>query len=404
MKVLQINSVCGIGSTGRIATDIHNALQGQGHEGYIAYGRNLPENCNNAIKIGKKYDKYVHVALTRAFDKHGFGSQKATQQFIREITEIDPDIIHLHNIHGYYINIKVLFDYLKQANKPVIWTLHDCWAFTGHCSHFDYIGCEKWQKGCYNCPQKQEYPASNLIDNSKYNYLKKNEIFTGVKNLTIVTPSKWLVGLVNKSFLKEYPVKVINNGIDLEIFQPTENDFKQKNNLEDKYLILGVANIWGEKKGYNYFLELSDKIKGDELIILVGLTEMQKRGLPQNIIGIKKTNNIKTLAEIYSAADVFVNLTLEDTFPTTNLEALACGTPVVTFNTGGSIESVNEHCGFVTQKGDLEEVIKKINIIKSGKKGNHSAVCSKYAKTFYNKNDRYHDYIEIYENMISHYH
>ena len=335
MKVLQINSVCGVGSTGRIATDIHSMLTNQGHKSYIAFGRNLPENCNNTIRIGTKYDNYSHIALTRVSDKHGFGSKKATNEFIKEVEKLDPDIIHLHNIHGYYINIEILFEYLKKADKPVIWTLHDCWSFTGHCSHFDYVGCDKWKTGCFNCPEKKSYPASIVFDNSKSNYLMKKELFAGVKNMTIVTPSKWLAELVQKSFLGEYPIKVINNGIDLDVFKPTKSNFRKEHNLENKFIILGVASGWSQRKGFHHFIELSKKIKKDEKIIIVGLTEKQKKSLPHNIIGITRTNNIKELAEIYSVADIYVNLTLEDNFPTTNLEALACGTPVITFDTGG---------------------------------------------------------------------
>ncbi|MBG0764208.1 MAG: glycosyltransferase [Tissierellales bacterium] len=197
MKVLQINSVCGIGSTGRIATDIHNILIDQGHESYIAYGRDLPKNCDNAIRIGTKIDNYTHVLKTRLLDKHGFGSKQATIEFIDKVKKLNPDIIHLHNIHGYYINIEILFDYIKEAKKPVVWTLHDCWSFTGHCSHFDYIGCEKWKTGCFDCPQKHEYPKSLFFDNSNWNYSKKREIFSGIDEMAIVTPSNWLADLKN---------------------------------------------------------------------------------------------------------------------------------------------------------------------------------------------------------------
>lgn len=400
MKVLQINSVCGIGSTGRIATDIHSILIEQGHESCIAYGRDLPKNCDNSIKIGTKYDNYGHVALTRIFDKHGFGSKKATKNFIREVDKLDPDVIHLHNIHGYYINIVVLFDYLKEAKKPVIWTLHDCWSFTGHCSYFDYVGCNKWKTGCYECPQRQEYPKSVLMDNSKSNFLIKKNIFTGVQNLTIVTPSKWLSGLVKESFLKEYPVKVINNGIDLSVFKPTESNFREKFNLIDSFIILGVANTWGERKGYKYFLELSKNLKVNELIVLVGLTEKQKEKLPQNILGITKTNNVKELAEIYSSADVFVNPTLEDNFPTTNLEALACGTPVITFDTGGSVESVDESCGNVIEKGNLGKLVESIRQIKSKDLLTLETKCQIRAHNLFSKVDKFNEYIKLYKNYL----
>lgn len=399
MKVLQINSVCGIGSTGRIATDIHNILIEQGHESYIAYGRDLPKNCDNAIRIGTKIDNYTHVAKTRVLDKHGFGSIKATIEFIDEVEELDPDIIHLHNIHGYYINIEILFNYLKEANKPVVWTLHDCWSFTGHCAYFDYACCNKWQKGCYKCPEKKSYPSSFVFDNSKKNYVSKKDIFTGVDNLTIVTPSNWLADLVKKSYLKEYSVKVINNGIDLNVFKPTENSFREKYDLQDKFIILGVANIWTHRKGLKYFIEMSEVLEKDERIVLVGLSEKQLKEIPNNIIGISRTNNVEELVEIYSSADVFVNPTLEDNFPTTNLEALACGTPVITFNTGGSIESINRNTGSIIYKKNADAIyedVQKYKLIKTS----YNLECRVRAESLYNKNDRYKDYIEIYREMV----
>jgi len=310
MKVLQINSVCGMGSTGRIATDIHNSLIDLGHESYIAYGRDLPKNCDDAIRIGTKFDNYINVAKTRLLDEHGFGSKKATKEFINKVKDINPDIIHLHNLHGYYTNIEVLFNYLKEANKPVVWTLHDCWSFTGHCTYFDYVGCDKWKTGCNSCPEKKAYPSSFIFDNSKNNYINKKEIFTRVKNLTIVTPSQWLANLVQESFLNEYPVKVINNGIDLNTFRPNAGDFRKIFNLNGKFIILGVASVWDRRKGLKYFVELADKLSEDEVIVLVGLTEKQIKKIPKNIIGITRTNNVEELVDIYSSADVFVNPTL----------------------------------------------------------------------------------------------
>jgi len=361
MKVLQINSVCGIGSTGRIATDLYRVLEEQGHECVIAYGRGTAPEGIKTIKIGTDLDNYIHVAKTRIFDKHGFGSTRATKEFIKKIEEYNPDVIHLHNIHGYYVDIEILFEYLKKANKKVVWTLHDCWAFTGHCAYFDYIGCSKWKDECKECPQKKEYPNSLLIDNSIWNFHKKKEIFRGVKDLTIITPSNWLASLVKESFLSEYKVSVINNGIDLNIFKPVESDFREKYALKDKFIVLGVASVWDRRKGLNYFIELSQKLDDRYKVIVVGVTEKQKQNLPKNMIGIPKTNNVNELVEIYSSADVFVNPTLEDNFPTTNLEALACGTPVITFNTGGSIESIDAKTGFIVQKNNVNELIDIIN-------------------------------------------
>lgn len=396
MKVLQINSVCGVGSTGRIATDIHGMLIEQEHESYIAYGRGKARNCDNTIKIGSKFDNYTHVALTRVFDKHGFGSKRATVEFIKEVKEIDPDIIHLHNIHGYYMNIEILFDYLKEISKPVVWTLHDCWSFTGHCAYFDYVGCEKWENGCYDCPQKGKYSSSILLDNSKENYNKKKALFTGVKNMTIVTPSKWLSGLVKQSYLKDYHVKVIHNGIDLDVFKPTESKFREVYGNYDKFIILGVASVWEERKGLKYFFELSKTLAKDEIIVLVGITEKQKSELPENVIGITRTNNTKELAEIYTKADVFVNPTLEDNFPTTNLEAMACGTPVITFETGGSIECIDENTGYAVEKGSIEELRKTISKIKRVKPS--SKDCINRASQF-NKDIKFNEYIDLYKEI-----
>ncbi|MBW3110296.1 glycosyltransferase [Bacillus sp. MCCB 382] len=399
MKVLQINSVCGIGSTGRIATDIHAILNEQGHESYIAYGRGNAINCDTAIRIGNKYDNYIHVAKTRIFDKHGFGSKRATKKFIAEVNELNPDLIHLHNIHGYYINVEILFEYLKQIGKPIIWTLHDCWPFTGHCTYFEFTGCDCWRiEGNHRCIQKRSYPSSMLFNSSRSNFKRKRIAFTGVKNLTIVTPSKWLAELVKKSFLKEYPVKVINNGIDLDIFKPTKSNFRIKYNLEGKFIILGVASDWETRKGYKYFLEMSNTLSNDEKIVLVGLDESQINNLPNNIIGIKRTNSTKELAEIYSTADVFVNPTLEDNFPTTNIESLACGTPVITFETGGSGEIVDTNTGFIIPKGDTSSLWNAILKIKDTGKKKFSKMCVERSHQYYNKEINFNKYINLYNN------
>lgn len=358
MKILQINSVFKRGSTGRIADDIHQLLLEHGHDSKVAYGRYPVEDTLNTIKIGNKLDNYKHVLKTRVFDLHGFGSKKETEIFIDKVRAYDPDIIHLHNIHGYYLNIEVLFDYLKEVQKPVIWTFHDCWAFTGHCAYFEYAGCNCW-KG-EKCIQKTTYPQSLLFNNSIQNYQNKKEIFTGLKKLTIVTPSKWLKDLVKESFLKDYSVEVINNGINLEVFKPIESNFRSNHNFENKTILLGVANLWDERKGLVYFLELAKKLPNNYQIVLVGLSDKQIKDLPSNILGIKNTTSVEALAEIYGASDIFVNPTLEDNFPTTNLEALACGTPVITFDTGGSPESIDEKSGIVVDQGDTAKLYQSI--------------------------------------------
>ena len=356
MKVLQINSVAGIRSTGRICTDIADVLKKRGDECIIAYGReDVPEKYRDiSFRIGNDSDVKLHALSSRVFDTSGFHSKSPTAKLIKYIDEYTPDVIHLHNIHGYYINIELLFDYLKRKNTPVIWTLHDCWAFTGHCSHYSAVGCNKWLTGCESCPQKGEYPKSILFDRSKKNYAKKKEIFCGVPNLTMVTPSKWLADEVKKSFLGEYRVEVINNGIDLDVFKPTQSDFRAKHGLEDKKIVLGVATAWGERKGLYDFNKLSEILDNRYQIVLVGLTENQIKEVSSKIISINRTNSAVELAEIYTAADVFVNLTYEDTYPTVNLEAQACGTPVVTYRTGGSTESVPAEN--VVEQGDIKAI------------------------------------------------
>jgi len=356
MKVLQINSVCGIRSTGRICTDLASFLEKEGHDCKIAFGRESAPNFAQkyAVKIGTDLDVKLHGVLTRAFDMHGFGSRYATERFIYWVKEYDPDLIHLHNIHGYYINIEVLFNYIKSSEKPVIWTLHDCWAFTGHCAYFDYVGCDRWKTGCHNCPQKLQYPSSLMFDYSEASFVKKRTLFSGGEKITIVTPSHWLAGLVNQSYLNEYPIKVIHNDINRDIFKPTRSDLRDLFGLGDKKIILGVASVWDKRKGLEYFLRLADELGGDCQVVLIGLTQKQKESLPRNVIGIIRTNDPTELAQWYTAANVYVNPTLEDNYPSTNLEAKACGTPVVTFSTGGCAEAIETGQGIIIGKGDFE--------------------------------------------------
>lgn len=356
MKIVQINSVPN-GSTGSIMMNIHRELSNQGHESYVVWGRGRNAENDHEIYMNDKLGVYLHVLYSRLTGKHGFASKRATRKLLKRLDEIKPDIIHLHNIHGYYINIELLFNYLKKNNIKVVWTLHDCWSFTGHCSYFDMVKCEKWKTGCKNCPQKQSYPKS-LIDNSKWCYKKKKEIFNDA-NVTLVTPSKWLAKLVKLSYLKDYDVKVINNGINTEIFKPTPSNFREKYNLQDKTIILGVANVWEERKGLNDFIELSKILDDNFKIVLVGLNEKQLKEIPNNILGLTRTNGPKELAEIYTASDIFFNPTYEDNYPTVNIEAISCGTPVVTYNTGGSPEYKellkNSFDNYITEKGKVNK-------------------------------------------------
>lgn len=291
MKVLQINSVCGVGSTGKICQDLYWELKKRGHECKIAWGRrkggNVPDE--DTIQIGRPVDYYLHALCTRIFDNMGYGSKRATEKFIETVRAYDPDVIHLHNIHGYYINIEVLFNYLRQCGKKIIWTLHDCWSFTGHCTYMDFVGCNKWKTQCFNCPQRKEYPKSYFFDRSRENYNKKKKLFAGIPNMCIVTPSHWLAGLVKESFLKDYPITVIHNGIDSNIFKPMPSDIREKYHLEGKKIVLGVAYQWTARKGYQDMLRLAELLPKDEYkVVLIGVNKKQMRELPDYILGIPR--------------------------------------------------------------------------------------------------------------------
>lgn len=365
MKILMINVVCGIRSTGRICTDLAAELEKQGHEVKIAYGREkVPEQFQKyAVRVGTDLDVYMHALKSRLFDSAGFESKRVTRKFVNWIREYDPDVIHLHNLHGYYINVEILFQYLKECGKKIIWTLHDCWAFTGHCTYFDYIGCDKWKKSCARCPQKKEYPTSCLKDNSYYNFRRKKDVFQNIPNMTLVTPSNWLKTLISQSFLRKYPVNVIHNGIDTSVFKPVDYSIQERLRQEfgilNKTIILGVASVWNRRKGLDVFVALSKLLPGNYQIVLIGVDKKQAKKLPDNIITIARTNNTEELAAWYSTADIFVNPTLEDNYPTVNLEAIACGTPVITFDTGGSPESAVFY-GRVIKKGNLKMLLESI--------------------------------------------
>ena len=400
--LLQINETLNIGSTGRIASQIGDRAMSLGWNSVIAYGREGKDCASKVIKLGTKGSILWHVAQTRLFDRHGLESKAATRQLICEIEQVKPSIIHLHNIHGYFLNYELLFRYLSTANTPIIWTLHDCWPITGHCSFFEGIGCDKWRFGCGRCPYLKDYPRSFLVDRSKKNFLQKKKAFTSPDNLTIVPVSEWLGELVRQSFLGKYPVKVIHNGTDINVFTPQESSLRKKYEIDHETIVLGVASVWHERKGLNDFVKLSedDKIK----VILVGVTADVKKRLPNSIIAINRTNSQKELAELYSGADVFVNPTYDDNFPTTNIESLACGTPVITYRTGGSPEAIDEKTGWVVEKGNidgLKRIILNIGEENGDKIISRRKLCRERAVMYYNKEDRFQDYIELYKELLN---
>ncbi len=404
MKILQISSEVNTGSVGRIAEQIGECVIEQGWSSYIAYGREGLESSSVRIKIGNKFDIIKHGFLTRITDRHGFGSRGPTLKLIEKIKQINPDIIHLHHLHGYYINIEILFKYLSKKNIPVVWTFHDCWSFTGHCAHYEFIGCEKWLTQCEKCPQKSEYPKSSFIDNSFRNYIDKKKLFNSIKNLTIIPVSKWLGDETAKSFLKNHSIKVIQNGIDLNKFKISDEktiiNIKRSLNIREEFVILGVANPWSVKKGLDFFVALSERLSSEYKIVMVGLSKKQLKNLPKKIIGLERTKNVQQLSELYAAADAFLNPTLEDTFPTTNLESLACGTPVITFESGGSSESINEHTGFVVEKGDIEGLCSALEEIKKNGKEYYSEKCRSRADLLFDKEKNFYNYINLYKELL----
>ncbi len=408
-RVMLVNTVVGTGSVGRLVAGLYDTLSANGYECMVAYGRDTHPEGMNAYRIGQDLDVYIHGALSRLTDRHGFYSKRATVQFINVIEEFKPDIIHLHNVHGYYLNIRVLFEYLKSTDIRLIWTLHDCWTFTGHCSHFEYIGCNKWINGCYSCEQLAEYPKSIGKDNSTRNWNDKRELFTGFEDMTLVTPSQWLKARVEQSFMGEYHTVVVPTGIDTDIFHPVAEErsddnlvFRLRNslNLRNKNVLLGVANPWRTRKGLMQFVNLSKLINERCVIVLVGLNDEQLSSLPESIIGIGHTDSPEELAALYSMADIYVNLTLEDTFPTTNLEAIACGTPVITYRSGGSSETIDDTCGISVERNSVQGVVAAIDTILSQKGIAYTKEdCLKRAALFA-REVRFEEYIrEVYEGM-----
>ena len=348
MRVLFINSVCGIRSTGRICTDLAQGMEKEGYEVKIAYGREtVPKKYQKyAVRIGSEWSVRKNALSCRLFDNDGFTAKHATKKLLEWADEYNPDMLWLHNLHGYYINIEMLFAWIKsRPNMQVKWTLHDCWTFTGHCSHFTIVQCEQWKGHCSHCVQKRGYPASYFKDNCSSNFERKKAAFTGVQNMLLITPSQWLADLVGQSFLKEYPVEVRYNKIDTTVFKPTLSDFRERYGLNDKKIVLGVASSWGERKGLNDFIKLSEMLDESYAIVLVGLTARQIRKLPKQIKGIQRTNSTKELAQAYTAADVFVNPSREETFGLTTIEAESCGTEAIVYKGTACEEVVNQFGG-----------------------------------------------------------
>lgn len=394
MKVVQINSVSGYGSTGKICVGISKVLNNHGIENYILYSEGKSD-YPQSIKCRDFFPK-LQAIKSRIKGNYGFNSNKTTKKLILELDRIKPDIVHLHNLHSHNCNLEILMDYLRNKRIKVIWTFHDCWAFTAYCPHFVMANCDQWKTGCNRCVQYKSF--SWFKDRSKWLYEKKKQAFSNL-DLTIVTPSQWLADLVKQSFLQNYPVKVINNGIDLSLFKPTESHFRIKNGInDDQFLILGVAIQWEKRKGVDVFIRLAERLDNRKFrIVLVGTDDTIDKQLPEIVISIHRTSNQQELAEIYTAADLLVNPTREDNFPTVNLEANACGTPVLTFRTGGSPECINEKSGMVVDCDDFDSIYNKIIEIEHDKPFMVKE-CVDHATNF-DMNNKFKEYMKLYENF-----
>ena len=413
-KIVHISGAINFGAPGRIVEQIGLLSQRNGYECLVAHStRNENPSQLRHYAMTTRWQEVVHALGAKFLDFHGLLSTAQTIALVERIKDYQPDIIHLHNIHGYFCNFKVLFEYLDSVDTPVVWTMHDCWPFTGRCFHFIGVDCDKWKTGCYDCKAEPGYTVSKYYDRSKELYALKKRLFSSVKNLTLVPVSDWQAAFLKDSFLKDCNVHTIHNGVDIEKFRPMNgNRLRDKHRLDGKFVILGVASPWNTRKGLDDFYRLRTMLSDEFAIVMVGLTPKQIEKLPDGIIGIARTESQQELAEYYSMADVFVNLTYLDTFPTTNLEALACGTPVVTYRTGGSPEAICDTAcekvekagaeyyptGMVVEQGDVEGMIHCVRELKS--RPISAAVCRQRAVEHFDKDKCFEEYIKLYENLL----
>ncbi len=408
-KLVQINSAVNFSSTGKIVEQIGMKAQSQGWECYVAHSaRYYRETHLENISVESIFEENIHAGLTQLFDVHGYGSLLSTWRLTNELEKIKPDIIHLHNIHGYYINYPILFRYLAKSDIPVVWTFHDCWPMTGHCVHYTDENCFKWKEGtCSNCPKKKSYPSAFFLDRSTQNFKNKRKYFTSLNNLTIVPVSYWLGSVVEQSFMGKYPVRVIQNGIDLDVFYPRLEKIdviREKYSWKNKFVILGVATGWSEEVGLSTFYKLRESLDYRFSIVMVGLTEKQKSELPKGITGILRTQNAEELAEIYSASDVLFNGSFQETFGLVTAEAIACGTPAIVYDSTACPEIVTDMTGRVVPVGDVSKVIDAIISLSELPFDHRQAMtnaCINYAKAHFNKEEKYQEYINLYNSLIS---
>lgn len=396
LTLLQINITANWGSTGKISEQIGLVAQAFGWDSYLAYGGHQNPSNNKIIKIGIKLNRYLHYLEQRIFDNEGRCSRFVTRRLIKRIDKIRPDVINLHNIHDHYLNYEVLFKYLNHTDIKVVWTFHDCWAITGHCMHFVTKSCERWKTGCYQCPMKGEYPKT-ILDRSKSNWRLKKRLFGANKSLTIVACSNWIADFVRDSYLGDKRIEVIHNGCDISLFAPhARGDYH-------KFRIIAVSSVWNSKKGELDVYRIRQMLpESDYEITMVGLSKEQMKKLPNGIIGIHRTQNVHELAQLYSDADVLINPTYEDNFPTVNIEAISCGTPVITYSTGGAPEAIDVNTGAIVEQGNVTLMCEKIKEFRRIQfKQIHADDCRERAEEKFDKNKCFEKYIELYNSILS---
>lgn len=400
-KLLQINPVIKENtSTGKIMRTLGELAQAAGWESYVAYSRardGVPPHSSRLVPVGNKVDLLLHWVATRLFDAHGLASRLATRRFVARLRELNPDVIHIHNIHGYFLNYKILSRALAQMGKPVVWTVHDCWLYTGHCYHYASAGCERWKTGCHHCPQKKAFPASRLLDRSRRNWEDKKKAFCSIPGLTLVTVSRWMKGEIARSFLGGVRCEVIHNGIDLDTFRPSPS---AETALAYGTYYLAVASIWLPEKGLQDLEKLSSVLDADERLVVVGKRPSGHR-FPRNVVCLERTADAAALAALYTEAVALVNPTWQDNYPTVNMEAIACGTPVVSYRTGGSPESITPQTGRVVEQGDVEGLAEALHAIRRQGKEHFSEACRSYALAHFRAQDRFNDYIQLYESLTT---
>ena len=402
-KIVYINTVSNIGSTGRIVEYVARVANNNGWDCTVVSGRKSNDSLVSQFKMDSLGWTFFHFLGTRVLDSHGRHSKIPTRKLIKFLIDLDPDVIHLHNLHGYYLDYVGLFEYLRGSRARIVWTLFDCWPFTGHCAYYDFIGCNKWQIECNSCPQISSYPKSCLVDGSRVNFSRKKQSFSGLKNLRILVHSDWLKRQIGQSFLSSYKVNVIPSGICMETFHiSSRRSAKYDGIFKDKKVLLGVANAWPERKGLRDFIKLSNLIPNDFKIVLVGVTKDQLKSLPKKTFGIEKTDNVEDLVELYSRSFAFVNLTYEDNFPTTNIEALACGTPVITYDTGGSSESVlgGDNIGYVVPCSDISGIYRSVLDLLKFDEATIRTRCRLHAESKFDSKKVYKKYLDVYNSLI----